>query len=103
MPLDRSVGNYFDNTHAHLTRIGRWTGPASYATGGEDVSPGVFGLGKVISLPAPIVITDGVSVRIGAWNIATQKLQWFVPSTNVEVANGVNLSTFTGALVVYGN
>lgn len=102
MPLDRSVGNYFDNTHAHLLRVGRWTGPASYATGGEDVSPSVFGLGKVIALVLA-VITDGTSVRIGAWNIATGKLQWMVPSTNVEVANTTNLSTFTGTLIVFGN
>lgn len=102
MPLDRTVGNYFDNTHAHLLRVARWTGPASYGTGGEDVSPSVFGLGKIVALP-PVVITDGVSFRVGVWNIATGKLIWMVPNTNVEVAAAVNLSTFTGALVVYGN
>lgn len=103
MPLDRSVGNYFDNTHAHLVRVARWTGPVSYATGGEDVSPAVFGLGKVIALVGLAVITDGTTVRIGAWNIATGKIQWFVPNTNAEVAAAVNLSTFTGSLVVFGN
>ena len=48
MPLDRSVGNYFDSSSGHLLRVARWTGPASYATGGEDVSPAVFGLGKIV-------------------------------------------------------
>jgi hypothetical protein len=102
MPLDRSVGNYFDNTNAHLVRVARWTGPASYATGGEDVSPSVFGLGKIVALLAA-VITDGTTVRIGAWNITTNRLEWIVPSTNAEVANTTNLSTFTGSLVVFGN
>lgn len=103
MPLDRSaVKNYFDTTGAELLRVGRWTGPASYATGGEDVSPSVFGLGYVNAVVAA-VITDGTSFRIGAWNITTGKLQWMVPNTNVEVANAVNLSTFTGAIVVFGN
>jgi hypothetical protein len=102
MPLDRSVGNYFDNTHAHLMRVARWTGPASYVTGGEDVSPAVFGLGKIIAITG-IHITDGVTFRAGVWNVATQRLQWMVPNTNVEVAGGVNLSTFTGSIVVYGN
>ena len=102
MPLDRSVGNYFDNTNAHLLRVARWSGPASYVAGGEDVSPSVFGVGKVIALVAA-VITDGATVRIGAWNIATGKLQWIVPNTNAEVAGAVNLSTFSGAVVVFGN
>lgn len=102
MPLDRTVGNYFDNTHAHLLRVARWTGIASYVTGGEDVSPSVFGLGKIVALPT-VVITDGTSFRIGVWNIATGKLQWMVPNTNVEVANGVSLAAFSGAIVVYGN
>lgn len=102
MPLDRSIGNYFDNTHAHLLRVARWAGPASYATGGEDLSPSVFGLGKIIAITG-LLITDGVTCRIGVWNIATQKLQWMVPNTNVEVANAVNLSTFSGSIIVYGN
>jgi len=102
MPLDRSVGNYFDATPAHLIRVMRWTGPTSYVTGGEDVSPGVFGMGKVIAILA-LPITDGTTARLAVWNIATQKLQWIVPSTNAEVAAAVNLSTFTGALVVFGN
>ena len=102
MPLDKTVGNYFDSTNAHLVRVARWTGPASYATGGEDVSPAIFGLGKIIALLG-CVITDGTTTRIGVWNIATQKLQFIVPNTNVEVAAAVNLSTFTGAIVVFGN
>ena len=102
MPLDRSVGNYFDNTHAHLVRVARWTGPTSYVTGGEDVSPAVFGLGKIIAIVG-LMITDGTTMRIGVWNIATQKLQYIVPNTNAEVANATNLSTFTGGIVVFGN
>lgn len=102
MPLDRSVGNYFDNTHAHLVRVGRWTGPVAYVTGGEDVSPAVFGLGKIIAFGG-LIITDGITCRIGVWNITTQKLQWIVPNTNAEVANAVNLSAFSGSLIVFGN
>ena len=135
MPLDRSIGNYFDNTHAHLLRVMRWIGPVSYVAGGEDVSPGVFGLGKVIALIHGNA-TDGTllrslaynpatgklqwfvgttralvpgskwartTMRLGVWNIATQKLQFIVPNTNAEVAAAVNLSTFTGAIVVFGN
>lgn len=103
MPLDRtSVKNYIDSTSSQMLRTMRWTGPASYATGGEDVSPSVFGVGYVNAILAA-VITDGATTRVGAWNAATGKLLWFVPNTNAEVANATNLSTFTGALVVFGN
>lgn len=104
MPLDRTVGNYFDKTAAHLTRIGRWKGPNPYVTGGEDVSPGVFGLGKVICIPSAGAATDNLgNVRLVTWNPTTQKLQWFVASTGLEVANGTDLSAFTISLTVYGN
>jgi hypothetical protein len=102
MPLDRSIGNYFDNTHAHLLRVARWKGPSSYVTGGEDVSPSVFGLGKVIAISVGNA-TDGTNLREVAWNPATQKLQWFVGTTGVEVAGAVDLSTYTLGLVVFGN
>lgn len=102
MPLDRSVGNYFDSSSGHLLRVARWTGPASYATGGEDVSPAIFGLGKIVAIVG-MQITDGTTMRLGVWNIATQKLQFIVPNTNAEVAAAVNLSAFSGAIVVFGN
>ena len=102
MPLDRTIGNYFDNTHAHLVRVARWTGPASYVAGGEDVSPAVFGLGKVISVQHGNA-TDGTNLRTMAYNPATGKLQWFVGTTGVEVAGGQNLSTYLGSIVVFGN
>jgi hypothetical protein len=102
MPLDRSVGNYFDSTKGHLLRVARWVGPASYVAGGEDVSPAVFGLGKIIAIQ-PVLITDGTTTRLGVWNPVTQKLQFIVPNTNVEVAGAVNLSAFVGSIVVWGN
>jgi hypothetical protein len=102
MPFTRAVGNYFDHSGSFIRRVAQWTGPAAYVTGGEDVSPAIFGMGSIAAILITS-ITDGTTIRIGAWNRATARLQWFVPNTNVEVANGVNLSTFTGCVEVIGN
>lgn len=101
MPLVRSVGNYFDHSGNFNRRIERWTGPASYATGGEDCSPSTFGLGQIVRGINGIA-SDGTTVRLIWWNPATNKLMWFVPNTNVEVAAAVNLSAFSVQFEVVG-
>ena len=82
-------------------RIVQYTGPASYATGGDLLVPSDVTLGVIEDLPEQSV-TDGTSVRTIIYNNTTQKLQWFVPNTNVDVAAGVNLSTFIGRFAVTG-
>jgi len=81
--------------------VERWTGPTSYATGGETADPSVFGMGTLVHGIQGIA-SDGTSTRLVWWNPATNKLMWFVPNTNVEVANGTNLSTFSIQFEVVG-
>jgi hypothetical protein len=101
MPLNRSVGNYFDRSGSFVRRIERWTGPASYVTGGEPCPPSTFSLGSMVKGIEGIA-SDGTTTRLVWWNPTTQSLQWFVPSSNVEVAAGVNLSTFSIQFEVVG-
>lgn len=82
-------------------RVFPYTGPASYATGGESISASDVLLGTIELLP-DFHITDGTTVRTMVYNYTTGKLVAFVPNTNVQVANGVNLSTFTGRFEVIG-
>lgn len=102
MPLVRAVGNYFDNSGSFIRRVAQWVGPSSYVTGGEDVSPSVFGMGSIAAILVTS-INSGSAIRVGAWNRTTGKLQWFVPNTGAEVGAGVDLSTFTGCIEVIGN
>jgi hypothetical protein len=94
MPHSRTVGNYFDSSNSFLRRVERWSGPSSYTTGGEDCTPAMFGLGTIIKGIQGIA-SNGTDTRLVWWNPTTQKLQWFVPNTNIEVAANTNLSAYS--------
>lgn len=105
MPLDRTVGNYYDSSSSFLRRVAKWTGPNPYATGGEALTPATFGLGKIlVFLSATAVDATGVNARVLVHNPTTGKLQWFVATAAglEEVANGTNLSTFAAGFEVIG-
>jgi hypothetical protein len=76
------------------------TGPSSYTTGGHAVAEAQLGL--VPELMPDVELTDGTTTRVAVYNYTTGKYQAFVPNTNVEVANGVDLSTFTGRGLAVG-
>lgn len=100
MPIDRSVGNYYDSSSSFIRRVARWTGPTAYATGGESATPASFGLGTIVVAQfAPA--SDGTTIRSVVWNPTTQKLQWFV-AAGTEVPNATDLSTFTAQFEVIG-
>ena len=103
MPVDRRVGNYFDNSGSFLRRIARWTGPSAYATGGEAATPASFGLGTIVVASfTPALDATGVNTRVVAWNAVTQKVQWFsAPGT--EVANGTDLSGYSCQFEIIGS
>lgn len=101
MPLVRSIGNYFDASNSFLRRVERWTGPNPYVTGGEACAPSLFGVGTIVMGPGGVA-SNGTDTRLVAWNATTQKLQWFVPNTNAEVANGTDLSGYTLQFEVVG-
>jgi|SRR5262245_11350499 len=102
MPLDRRVGNYFDNSGSFLRRVARWSGPPSYATGGEAVTPATFGLGTiVVATFTPALDATGANPRVPIWNAATQKLQWFAPG-GTEVAAATDLSAYSAGFEVIG-
>jgi len=104
MPLDRSVGNYFDSSSSFLRRVAVWKGPNPYATGGEAVTAATFGLGRILAfLPGTAVDAAG-AVRTLFYNPVTQKIQWvsYGASGASEVANGTDLSTFAAPFEVIG-
>jgi len=90
-----------DRMNDRLVREVICAGPASYATGGDNLSaPDELGLGEIFGVYGHL--SDGVTILQLWWNYTTQRLLLFVTSTGVEVANAVNLSTFTGVLLITG-
>src|SRR5436190_14977150 len=98
------LGNFFDRTNQTQRRIFQYTGPSSYTTGGESVTPEVLGLGKVFVLLAGNGAWNSVAaaMRLLVYDVTNKKVLWFVPNTGAEVANGTDLSGYTTNLEAIG-
>ena len=77
------------------------TGPSSYATGGISHPAKDFGLGVVDIVPE-VILHSGTAVRLAVYDYTNEKWVVYVPNTGAEVANGTDLSTFTGRAVALG-
>lgn len=100
MPVDRSVGNYYDSSSSFLRRVARWTGPNPYVAGGEPVTPATFGLGKIVAILTSTATNAAGAPRTVAYNAATGKLMWF-DAAGAEAAG--DLSAFSAGIEVIGN
>lgn len=73
---------------------GVYNGPASYVAGGDPFTPGDVKLGAIDVLNLSDGVLAGTATMYSlVYDYANQKVQWFVGTTGVEVANAVNLST----------
>lgn len=94
--IDRTVGTYHDSSNARIRKIGRYVGPASYANpGGDPVTANQIGLGRIEAILFGIAWDGADAVRLLVYDPATSSIKWFVPNTDAEVANGVDLSGFS--------
>ena len=95
--IDRSIGSYHDASNARIRKIAGYTGPAVYNTTGDPIAPADLGMGK-IELVLFTNAVSGTNYLYPVWNpdVATGggKVKWLVSTTGVEVAQGVNLSTY---------
>ena len=82
-------------------QIAQYTGPSSYAAGGDPVVPAVVRMGKVFAVLGGL-ITNGTLVRLVTYNPTTGKLFITIPDTGAEVAPGQNLSGYSGRLEFVG-
>lgn len=89
---------------ADLRYIFEVTGPASYTNTGTWATSGeATNFGITVERLASFTIDNGAGTfRIVTYDYTTGRLHAFVPNTGAEVANGVDLSTFTGRLEVTG-
>lgn len=72
---------------------GVYTGPASYATGGDPFLPADVKLGQIHFLDWELA-TNGSVVLLVNYDYANQKAKWFDLAGN-EVANATDLHTYT--------
>lgn len=78
-----------------------YAGPSAYPTGGDAISPEDVRMGKLFALLG-CVLSNGTTPLVATWVPATETLQLFVASTGVEVANGVDVSGYSGTFEAVG-
>jgi hypothetical protein len=80
-----------------------YTGPSSYATGGDPLTPSDVKLGTIEHLTLGVAVNaSGASPRLLVYDYTNQKVLWFVPNTGSEVAAATDLSGYTVALSALG-
>lgn len=72
---------------------GVYTGPASYATGGDALLPNEVKLGQIhyFDTEPP---TNGTDLRLARYDYTNQKVKWF-DLAGAEIANGTDLSAYS--------
>lgn len=98
--ISRDAVAMFDKSFTKERRILAYTGSTSYATGGDPLTPEMVGLGKIEAVIGA-QISDGTNIYFGFWNATTKKILWY-SATATEIANGTDLSGFTGRIEVIG-
>lgn len=98
--IARGGVDLFDKSDNKQRRILPYTGPSSYATGGDTLNPETISL-KVIEALLGLTISNGTTVYWGYWNTSTKKILWY-SATATEVPNATNLSGFTGRFEAIG-
>ena len=89
-----------DRLNDRLVREVYATGSTSYTTGGDPIDADDLGMSEFFGVYG--LITNGTAILLLWWDYTNQKLMAFVPNTGVEVANGTNLSGYTGNLFITG-
>lgn len=102
MPIDQTTVPKHDASNDRIRKFITVSGPASYATGGESMPPVSIGLSRIDLFNASVAMSAaGTTCRVLAYDVADQKIQWFGENFN-EIANGVDLSTYSAVVEVIG-
>lgn len=77
-----------------------YTGPASYATGGDSLVAREVKLSHIHDVWATLAVNAAGTVRLLLYDAANGTVLWYVPNTGAEVANGTDLSGYTAQILV---
>lgn len=89
-----------DRSGSNERRIVAYTGPSSYATGGDGLTPEEVKLGYIGAVNG-LVISNGTNIYWGYYNKTTKKILWY-SATATEIPALTDLSGFTGNFEVIG-
>jgi len=100
MTLDLTVAPPFVES-TQRRQVVLYSGPASYATGGDPLDPADFRMGKVFAILGAVA-ANGTTPYLLHFDVATSTIFWYVASTGLEVAGAVDLSGMTVRMEVVG-
>lgn len=100
MTFDINVARGLMRGDGFLKCVVKFTGPSTYTTGGDAITPAQVRMGTFEWFPV-FAISDGTTIRLGHYNHTTGKVMFFTEAF-VEVANGVDISAFSGRVLVHG-
>lgn len=90
----------FDRSGSYERRVYGYTGPSSYVTGGDSLTPEQCSLGFIAAVLG-LRIWNGTTILWGIWDPTNKKILWY-SATGTEVTNATNLSAYTGRIEVVG-
>ena len=102
MPTFTADGDNKDLSSVLRRYVDTYTGPSSYATGGDPIVAGDVGLGRIFACHVGLAVNAAGTIYLLRYFIASAVMKWYVPSTGVEVANATNLSGFSAHLEFVG-
>lgn len=101
-PTLTSEGRNLDVTSTHRLWVDTYTGPASYATGGDSFVPGDVKLGVIDALLFELARNAAGLIYGIRYDYTNQMAIWYVLTTGAEVANGTDLSGYSARFVAVG-
>jgi hypothetical protein len=101
MPLDfTTIPDRHDRSGGKIRKLGRLTGPASYATGGEVLAPSAFGLTRIEVLLTDHA-TNGTDLRLVQYDYTNGTVKWF-DLAGAEIAPTTDLSAYSARFEAIG-
>jgi hypothetical protein len=93
--IDRTKTNFFDRSLNYTRRVGIYTGPASYVTGGDPFVPADVKLGRIDRINFDFVLDANNVLYYAVYNYTTQVVIWYVATTGLQVAASTVLSALS--------
>jgi hypothetical protein len=100
--IDLTVARSRDVAGVRRRIVGQYTGPSSYATGGDELLPSELGLGTIEFLIFENAINATPANRLLTYDHANQKVVWIVPNTGSQVGAATDLSGYSARFEAIG-
>jgi hypothetical protein len=100
--ISRDTVDMFDKSGNKERRILAYTGPASYLTGGDPLTPEQIALSKIEAIVGMTIANAALTVVYwGIYDFTNKKILWY-SATGTQVSNATDLSGFTGRFEAIG-